>query len=102
MNNIGSQEASRETTNVLYVGSRDHVLLQTAQVYIRNGNSMEKIQARLIFDSGSQISFINEDVASNLNLPVISQDSLNVLAFGNIFFTSYIEFKLNYNYSDKI
>ena len=46
-------------------------------------NAKEKIRARLLIDSGSQLSFISLDIARCLDLPIVGQESLDVKVFGN-------------------
>ena len=70
-------------TNALYATTRDSILLQTAQIYIHTVNVKEKIRARLLFDSGSQHSYVSRDIARCLNLPIVCQESLDVKVFGS-------------------
>ena len=70
-------------TNALYASTRDSILLQTAQIYIHAVNAKEKIRARLLFDTGSQHSYISRDIARCLNLPILGQESLDVKVFGS-------------------
>ena len=69
-------------TNALYVSGKDSILLQTAQIYIHGVDAKEKIRARLLFDSGSQLSFICQDIASHLKLPIVGKEILDVKVFG--------------------
>ena len=68
-------------TNALYVSGKDSILLQMAQIYI-HAVDVEKIRARLLFHSGSQISFICQDIARHLKLPIVGQELLDVKVFG--------------------
>ncbi|XP_055951561.1 uncharacterized protein LOC129987626 [Argiope bruennichi] len=56
-------------------------LLQTANVQAENGAN--KIMARLLFDSGSQKSFLRSDLEQALNLKSIRQEKLLVYTFSN-------------------
>ena len=68
-------------TNNLYVSARDNILLQTAQAYVSGSN--HRVRVRVIFDSGSQRSFICDDIKDQLDLPVIGKESLRINVFGN-------------------
>eukprot|EP00112_Aurelia_sp_Birch-Aquarium-sp1_P020996 Seg554.7 transcript_id=Seg554.7/GoldUCD/mRNA.D3Y31 product="hypothetical protein" protein_id=Seg554.7/GoldUCD/D3Y31 len=68
-------------TNSLYVSARDNILLQTAQAYV--SGSEHRIRVRVIFDSGSQRSFICDDIKDQLDLRVVGKESLQINVFGN-------------------
>eukprot|EP00112_Aurelia_sp_Birch-Aquarium-sp1_P019022 Seg4627.2 transcript_id=Seg4627.2/GoldUCD/mRNA.D3Y31 product="hypothetical protein" protein_id=Seg4627.2/GoldUCD/D3Y31 len=68
-------------TNSLYVSARDNILLQTAQAYA--SGSEHRIRVRVIFDSGSQRSFICDDIKDQLDLRVVGKESLQINVFGN-------------------
>ena len=70
-------------TNAFYANCRDDILLQTAQIFIHIGDSKEKVRARLLFDSWSQLSFVSEEIAKRLNMPIVGKESLNIKVFGN-------------------
>lgn len=58
------------------------VLLQTAIATVVSGENPEKsIEARIIFDSGSQRSYITRHVKESLNLPVIKKEALMIKTF---------------------
>lgn len=70
-------------TSTFHVGSHDSILLQTAQALIGNRETNEDgMRARVIFDSGSQKSYITQRARDQLNLPTISTDSLLIKTFG--------------------
>ena len=84
VSNEGKPSGVLETvpeTNNMYVSARDNILLQTAQAYV-SGPS-HRVRVRVIFDSGSQRSFICEDIKDQLDLPVIGRESLQINVFGN-------------------
>lgn len=70
-------------TSTLHVVSHDSILLQTSQPLIgnreTNGNGM---RARVIFDSGSQKSYITQCARDQLNLPTISTGLLLIKTLG--------------------
>ena len=49
------------------------VLLQTAYVEIKNPSHSQKTNAHLLFDSGSQRSYISKTLHEELKLPTIGQ-----------------------------
>ena len=67
------------------MGSHDSILLQTAQAFIGNGNASTGIRARVIFDSGSQKSYITQRARDQLNPQTISKESLLIKTFGTDF-----------------
>ena len=68
----------------MFVGqSRESVLLQTAIVNVVRPDNESYVQGcRLVFDSCSQRTYITEDLAHNLALPIIGRDSLLIKTFG--------------------
>ncbi|XP_064475530.1 uncharacterized protein LOC135389409 [Ornithodoros turicata] len=56
-------------------------LLQTATVWAAGGN--ERIKVRVLFDTGSQRTFIRRDISLKLGLPCIDEEDLTVYTFGN-------------------
>ena len=81
-----AQEKSLETKEVsnLHVNSAKSILLQTAQAIIYSPvNPQRRIVVRLIFDSGSQRSYVSERVRRYLDLPVIAKEQITIKTFGN-------------------
>ena len=70
-----------ENASALHVSSRDNILLQTAQAVV-SGGGRENVRVRVIFDSGSQRSFICESIKEQLSLPAITTKPLLIKAFG--------------------
>ena len=63
---------------------KNHVLLQTAYVNVSHPNDSRICKpARILFDSGSQRSYINRDLAAKLNLPIQSSEKMTVNTFGD-------------------
>lgn len=58
------------------MSAKDSSLLQTAQAYIGPKNAKSGIRARLIFDSGSQKSYITERTRNQLRLATGNKESL--------------------------
>ena len=57
------------------------VLLQTTKTCISNLNETKKSILRMLFDSGSQITFLNENVKELLNLKSIRKEKLLINTF---------------------
>ena len=74
-------EAKDAESSALYVSSRDNILLQTAQAFI-TCDGKEKVRVRVIFDSGSQRSFICENIKEQLSLPTVATKPLLIKTFG--------------------
>ena len=82
--NGSSENAETQTTTNMHVSGRNTVLLQTAQAEVSApgvGGKTENI--RLIFDSGSQKTYINERIKRSLNLKVVGKDRLLIKTFGD-------------------
>ena len=71
--------------STFHVGSQDLILLQTAQVLIRDTDAdvSTGTRARVIFDSGSQKSYITQHVRDQLILPSTGKESLLIKTYGN-------------------
>ena len=65
------------------MGSHDSLLLQTAQAFIGNGKTLTGIRARVIFDSGSQKSYITKRLRDQIKPPTISKEPLLIKTFGS-------------------
>ena len=76
-------DQSQGTTSTLYVNAKTSVLLQTATATVSNPNSLKSLQARVIFDSGSQRSYISSRVRNALELPSLHLENLVIKTFGS-------------------
>lgn len=74
---------SAAKTNTLQVSSQDNILLQTAQAFVGVENPRSGVRVRLIFDSGSQRSYITQRIRSQLKLETTRKESLMIKTFGN-------------------
>ena len=87
LNNMESQKSGDVNTAIVnqqnYSGVtadvRDDTLLQTAQSVVSSGCT--EIVARILFDSCSQYSFINEDICHQLRLPTVRSENMILKAF---------------------
>ncbi|CAB4008480.1 PREDICTED: uncharacterized protein LOC107346460, partial [Paramuricea clavata] len=79
-----SREQPQNTHVNMFVDAQSSILLQTARAPIYNPKDPSKtLQARLIFDSGSQRSYITSTIRDKLNLPIVRRDTLKINAFGS-------------------
>ena len=70
-------------TTSMWVDSKNSVLLQTARTNIfKPESSALFVNARMVFDSCSQRTYITENLQRTLNLPVTGQDTLIIKTFG--------------------
>ena len=70
-------------TTSMYISSKSSVLLQTARANIsKPGNDEHFVNARMVFDSGSQRSYISENLQKTLTLPITGQETLLIKTFG--------------------
>ncbi len=61
--------------------SKGTVLLQTARAVARDGK--KSIPVRVLFDTGSQRTYITNSVQKRLNLKPTSKETLNLNTFGD-------------------
>ena len=79
-----NKEQPQDTHVNMFVNAQSSILLQTARATIYNPKYPSKTsQARLIFDSGSQRSYITFAMRGKLNLPTVRKDTLKINAFGS-------------------
>ena len=78
----GSTSQDPRTTLTLYVNAKNSVLLQTATAIVPNPVSMKLVQARLIFDSSSQRTYISSRLREALDLPSLRAENLLIKKFG--------------------
>ncbi|KAF0154889.1 MAG: Pao retrotransposon peptidase domain-containing protein [Ignavibacteria bacterium] len=77
----GREEKQQATFSLLNVG--ESVLMQSAKAEIRNPTTKKTMSSRILFDSGSQRSYITEAVMKELDLEQISTESLGIYTFGS-------------------
>ena len=72
------------TSTALWADGRNAILLQTAQTTAFNLASPERsCNVRIVFDSGSQRSYVTEQVARRLLLAAEGEKSLTIMTFGS-------------------
>lgn len=78
----GSTSQDPRTTLTLYVNAKNSVVLQTATAIVSNPVSMKLVQARLIFDSSFQRTYISSRLREALDLPSLRAENLLIKKFG--------------------
>ena len=72
------------TSTALWANGSNANLLQTAQTTAFNPTSPEKSRnIRIVFDSGSQRSYVMEQVVRHLSLAIEGEQSLTIMTFGS-------------------
>ena len=77
-----------ETVHTGHIGTdnatdNNVVLLQTAQAYISApGNEKNEKSIRVLFDGGSQRTYVTEQLKTTLNLPIVRSENLVIKTFG--------------------
>ena len=67
-----------------FSNNKNSVLLQTASVSVSGFDNKRKVNnVQLLFDSGSQRSYISEDLRKKLNLPTLRKENIAINTFGN-------------------
>ena len=56
--------------------------MQTAQIELENPVTCDAFTARILFDTGSQRSYIAKAIASRLSLKCVGADTLSIATFG--------------------
>ena len=71
-------------TSSLWTHTSEAVLLQTAQASVFNPDDPQRTKrVRIVFDNGSQHSYIKEQLQSDLNLTVRGRQSMSIMTFGS-------------------
>ena len=72
------------TSTALWTNSNRTVLLQTAQAIVFNlANPRKSRRVRIVFDCGSQRSYVTDHVARSLSLVPEGEQSLSIMTFGS-------------------
>ena len=77
--NLNPNNTEQTNYSGVTAGIRDNTLLQTAMSTV--SFNRQKLKVRILFDSCSQYSFINEDVRRKLKLPTIRKEKMVIKAF---------------------
>lgn len=74
---------TRRTSTNLYTGQGSQsVLLQTAQVTLINRRLSREVTTNLIFDSGSQRTYVTRRLVKSLKLKILGKQPVTILTFG--------------------
>ena len=76
-------ELSENPTENMMMSSSEIVLMQTAKIEVKNPIEPVEQTTRLMFDSGSQRSYISQDLASKLKLKPEKEEQITVVTFGS-------------------
>lgn len=72
------------TQTSLWTHSNEAVLLQTARASVFNPDDPQRTKrVRIVFDNGSQRSYITEQLRSDLNLTARGKQSMSIMTFGS-------------------
>ena len=61
----------------------ENILLQTARTFAFRDNQSKMVPVKILFDSGSQRSYITDELRSKLDLKVKGKETLNLNTFGS-------------------
>ena len=77
------QSSQNEPTVTATVNGKNEVLLQTAQGYVYGEDKSKKIPVNILFDGGSQRSYVTDEVRRKLNLNAETAETINLNTFGS-------------------
>ncbi|XP_057299451.1 uncharacterized protein LOC130630070 [Hydractinia symbiolongicarpus] len=79
-----SEDSSSNVTpaNINIASDRNNVLLQTAMATVTSCDGNFSAKLRILFDSGSQLSYITPQARKKLNLKTVSKKELSIKVFG--------------------
>ena len=71
-----------QSTTTASSGSKGTVLLQTASAIARNKDSTKSTRVKILFDNGSQRSYVTDNLKSRLDLKSTKKEMLHLNTFG--------------------
>ena len=71
-----------QSTTTASSGSKGTVLLQTASAIARNEDSTKSTRVKILFDNGSQRSYVTDNLKSRLGLKSTKKEMLHLSTFG--------------------
>ena len=87
-----NQSNSENVTSTSLSGSSKNIgLLQTAQATVCDTKEKHSAKLRILFDSGSQLSYITPETKKRLRLPVLEKSELLIKTFGNRNYSKVLE-----------
>ena len=81
--NSAPQRSQVEKTVTATSSGKGGVLLQTATAYAYGADKNKKIMVNVLFDGGSQRSYVTDELKSKLSLNVENKEILNINTFGS-------------------
>ena len=78
---MGSKDSTLTLGNL--VTNKRHVLLQTACAVATNEDGSKTCPVPILFDSGSQLSYLTDDLKRKLNVSPIKTETLYLNTFGD-------------------
>ena len=79
--NVQAQKREKGISTNLSVKENTSILLQTAVVRLTNKINSKSVKVRVLFDSGSQKSYVTQRIVDCLELKKIASESINVSVF---------------------
>lgn len=86
---------SQNDVTTTHAKGNSAVLLQTADVLLKNTNNNRELKIKALFDSGSQRTYITERARNFLDLPTEKTETININTFGSKQATSSIVKNVN-------
>ena len=83
-NPLQPQEDHSTTSNLINVPKNDSIFLQTARSEISSVDKRNCQNFRILFDNGSQLSYISPQAAKNLSFKALGKKEIVVKIFGNV------------------
>ena len=81
--NVNQNEQSQSTRVSLMTVNQNPVLLQTIRVTVSDVRETKKVRANVIFDGGSQKTYMSQKLVNKLNLKAIGEQEMKINAFGD-------------------
>ena len=80
--NKETASSTTKTSTTTFIGDGNNVLLQTARAKVSSTNERKCENLRILFDSGSQHSYISPAARQRLDLEKLNSTDMNVNVFG--------------------
>ena len=80
--NGGDQRKYANSSGVYTNGGGERILMMTAKTVAKNADAGVSKKCNILFDSGSQRTYVSENLAKTLKLKPIGSENLKINAFG--------------------
>ena len=77
------QDGTPKVTATAVIRTNERHVLQTARATVKNSNGSKSASAKILFDSGSQRSYVTDNLRGKLGLEQLSNDTLRLNTFGD-------------------